>query len=394
MSRTPEEHLAAVAAVVPEPSTEFVAVEHAAGRILAADLVAGYDSPRFDNSQMDGYALSADQIAATPGAFRVGPTVAAGTDPDTVYPQGVEDTIAPVMTGSKLPYGTAGVVPVEKCRPGEFPVEGTSLDVPRIAQGEFVRRTGADIQAGAPLIAAGRTITPAAVATLAGQSLREVEVYQRASIVIATGGAEIGAPGAASIPDANSPMLLALANRYGIDVAGRVETDDDPARLERDLRAAVAEHNPTAVVTSGGISHGKFEVVRQVLAREGWFGHVDQQPGGPQGLSQLADTPVICLPGNPISTLVSFRLFVAPTLGTVPETVTAQLAAPRRGLGDGREQLLRGKISADDDGVLRAETVGGTGSHLIAQAVEANALIRIPADANLAAGDAVTVYPL
>lgn len=142
---------------------------------------------------------------------------------------------------------------------------------------------------------------------------------------------------------------------------------------------AVERYSPDAVVTSGGISHGKFEVARQVFA-DGWYGHEDQQPGGPQGLSTFRGVPVISLPSNPVSTLVSFRLCVAPAL--VP------LAEPVTGI-DGREQFLRGRITD-----FRATPVSGAGSHLLAQAAPAQCLIRVPADAELSAGDLARVYPL
>ena len=122
--RSPEYHLKQIRAMFPEPDVITVPLAEAAGLIAAEDIVAAHDSPRFDNSQMDGYALSVNQIAATPGTFRVGPTIPAGTDPDEVYPHGVTDAMAPVMTGAKLPRGTAGVVAVEACSPGDFPEEG------------------------------------------------------------------------------------------------------------------------------------------------------------------------------------------------------------------------------------------------------------------------------
>ena len=138
---------------------------------------------------------------------------------------------------------------------------------------------------------------------------------------------------------------------------------------------------------SGGISHGKFEVVRQIF-RQGWYGHVAQQPGGPQGLSRFAETPVISLPGNPISTLVSFRTYVAPLLGHAPEPILAPLACDVAGLED-KEQFLRGAVK---HGAIRP--IGGPGSHLLAQGAQATHLIRIPAGATLRAGELAAAYPL
>ncbi len=176
-----------------------------------------------------------------------------------------------------------------------------------------------------------------------------------------------------------------MAGRAGIDVAGYIATNDDPQALERAFTEAIAQHHPDAIITSGGISAGKFEVVRQVL--DGWFGHVDQQPGGPQGIATFHDTPVICLPGNPISTLVSFRLFVAPALGWAPQPFRVPLAAGIDGLPH-KEQFRRGRVDS------HAHILGGASSHLLAQAADATHLIRIPADQRLEAGEEVEVYPL
>lgn len=387
--RSPEEHLAAVLEAVPARGVTTVPLADAAGRLLARDLVAAHPSPRFDNSQMDGFALSPEQVATAPAEFTVGQTLAAGADPAAHYPEGILSEIVPIMTGAKVPEGTIAIVPVEACEPPTFPPPGATIRVTiSPTPGQFIRLAGSDITAGQTLLRAGAEISPVAVGVLASQGITEVEVLQRARVVICTGGAEIGGAGAAGIPDANGPMLAALCSRAGIEVAARLHTDDDPTRLSADLAAAVAEHSPTAVITSGGISAGKFEVVRRLLEDSGWFGHVDQQPGGPQGLAFFRGVPVICLPGNPVSTLVSFRLFVAPALGKAPAALTLPLVGDAPGLPT-RDQFLRGKLSAQ--GVL---PVGGAGSHLLAQALEADCLIRIPAPGGLSAGDLVQIHPL
>lgn len=391
--RTPEEHLAAVTRAVPRPRTVTVALADAAGRTLAEDIRAAHPSPRFDNSQMDGYALSAAHLAAAPATFPVGPTLPAGTDPATLYPEGVGGAVVPIMTGAKTPEGTTAIVPVEDCCPAEFPAEGDTVEVPATGEGRFIRRAGSDIAVGQMLFEAGTRLNAVAVGVLAGQDVAHVPVLERARVLICTGGAEIGAAGPAAVPDANAPMLRVLCGNAGVEVAGHLRTDDDPVRLRADLAAALAAHSPTAVITSGGISHGKFEVIRQLLGDDGWFGHVAQQPGGPQGLASFHGVPVICLPGNPVSTLVSFRLFVAPVLGHVPEPVTARLHEEVTGLPD-KEQFRRGRIHLTPDGTAVAHPVGGAGSHLLAQSFPANCLIRIPAGQRLAADDPVTVYPL
>ncbi|QGU06215.1 Molybdopterin molybdenumtransferase [Corynebacterium occultum] len=392
--RTPEDHLADLRQLVPPRPVITIPLIGASGHRLAGEVRAREDSPRFDNSQMDGYALSATQLARTPASFPVGPTIAAGQDPDLSYPVGLTEAIAPIMTGAKVPAETAGIVPVERCSPQEFAAEGELVEVPVIPVGQFIRRAASDISAGTPLLPAGHLLGPLDIGLLASQSLKEVEVHPRTRVLICSGGAEIGSQGVASIPDSNGPMLQALCEAAGIEVAHRILTDDDPGKLGRELKEAIAQHEPDAVITSGGISHGKFEVIRQVLEIQpgAWFGHVAQQPGGPQGFALFEGVPVICLPGNPISTLVSFRLFVAPLLGEAPEPLSARLSVDTPGLAEGRTQLRRGTHRVVDT-QLEATPLSGAGSHLLARAAGANCLIRIPGGAQLRAGDPVTIYP-
>lgn len=389
MSRTPEAHFDAVATALGTRGHETLSPLEAASRgtVLAADVTAVREQPAFDNSQMDGYAVGSTQARTA----RVGATIAAGDDPATAYPEGLGNTAAPIMTGAKLPIGTHAVIPVERCEPAEFLAEGETVRLPATEDGVFVRRAGSDIAAGDVLARAGAQVTPALVGALASQGIDKVSVVRAGRIVIVTGGAEVAhAPqqaGAATIPDANGPMLRALAARHGIEVAAHVRTSDEPDVLREKVHAAIERHQPDAVVTSGGISHGKFEVVRLAFP-EGWYGHVSQQPGGPQGLSTFHGVPVIGLPGNPISTLVSFRLYVAPVLGHAPAMLRAPLACEVAGI-EGREQFLRGRIV---DG--QVHPIGGASSHLLAQGAAAQCLIRVPAGAQLAAGELVSVYPL
>ncbi|WP_408919358.1 molybdopterin molybdotransferase MoeA [Corynebacterium tuberculostearicum] len=377
--RTPETHAREVAAALPARQATTVPLTQAQDMVLAADIHAGFPSPRFDNSQMDGYALP--QCAA--GTYPVGPTIAAGTEPAQVLDSPLSSA-CPIMTGAKVPEGTAAIVPIERCEPQEFLAPGDRITVPETSPGQFIRRTGSDLEEGALLAARGDKLTPVRLAALASQGIDEVEVYRPARILICTGGAEIG-HGSAAIPDANAPLLTAMAHSAGIDVAGYITTDDDPQALECAFTKAIAQHRPDAIITSGGISAGKFEVVRQIL--NGWFGHVDQQPGGPQGIAAFHGTPVVCLPGNPISTLVSFRLFVAPALGWAPQPFRVPLAAGIDGLPH-KDQFRRGRVDS------RAHILGGASSHLLAQAADATHLIRIPAGQRIEAGQEVEVYPL
>lgn len=409
MTRTPEDHLAAVRELVGTREITELAPAAAVGRTLARAVVAVEDSPRFDNSQMDGYALGERHLAG--GSFPVGPTVAAGHDPDALLPGGIADAVVPVMTGARLPADTAAVVKVETCTPPDFAAAETAgrVTVPAAPAGQFVRPQGSDIAAGSELLPAGHVVNPRTVGVAAAQGITGLPVRRPARVLLCTGGDEISeadgagsAPNSATIRDANGPLLAALCARHGITVAGHVRTSDDPAVFRALLHGAVTTHRPDAVITSGGISHGRFEVVRQVLGDASgtggtggtaWFGHVAQQPGGPQGCAVFAGVPVVCLPGNPVSTAVSFRLFVAPALGEAPAPVTAVVDRDLTGL-PAKDQFLRAVLSVDDTGRLTASPVGGAGSHLLAQSVTASALLRVPAGAELSAGQTATVYPL
>ena len=399
---SPESHLKRIRRLVAdhcERRTEQIPIEQALGRTTSADIISGFDSPRFANSQVDGYAVP----TADGGRFEVAATIPAGASP-----QPLAGKAAPIMTGAAVPADAAAIIPVEKATPAEFLESGETISLPATEPGQFIRVQGCDVAAGSTIIPAGTTISAAAVATMASQSILEVEVFSPARMLICTGGAEIkaaevaDAQGTATIPDANAPMLRAMAYGAGIEVVGHVATNDDPAALKTALTDAIENRQPDVVVTSGGISAGKFEVVRQVLESSdsganapaaAWFGHVDQQPGGPQGCAVFNGVPVICLPGNPVSTLVSFRLFVAPVLGHVPPDSWAQLAEATTGIV-GRDQFRRGRVEFCSDGSTVAHIIGGSGSHLITQAVEATHLIRIPAGAQLGIGSVVQVYPL
>lgn len=173
----------------------------------------------------------------------MGPTIAAGTEPAQVL-DGPLASACPIMTGAKVPDGTAAIVPIERCEPQEFLSPGGRITVPKTSPGQFIRRTGSDLEESALLAARGDKLTPVRLAALASQGIDEVEVYRPARILICTGGAEIG-HGSATIPDANAPLLTAMARRAGIDVAGYITTDDDPQALERAFTEAIAQHHRT-----------------------------------------------------------------------------------------------------------------------------------------------------
>lgn len=407
--------------------TESLPLDQSLGRQLASNLHATYPAPSFANSQMDGYALTAQAGRRANRTFTVGQDIAAGSAPKNLE---INDSIAyPIMTGAPLPEGYESVVPVEESRPlsgpadeAGFAARGERVELAPAPPGQFVRNIGEDIKAGELLAPAGSTVTPALAGALAAQGIGEVEVYAPLRLLVVTGGDELSAEGTqpqtGRIFDANGPMLQALAQEDGCAVRKASSTDAVESFINL-LVGELASEKPDLVVTSGGISHGKYEVIRRALASlaehpvdgirvtECWFGHVSQQPGGPQGLALLetegVTVPVLCLPGNPVSTLISYHLLIRPALdrirGEEPEGKSGKLVlgepiqAPAH-----KTQFRRARLRylTTEDGAQQAllEPDAATGSHLLHRAARANALIELEPGVTYSGGEVVRYYDL
>ncbi|GGH60666.1 molybdopterin molybdotransferase MoeA [Rothia aerolata] len=406
--------------------SETVAIEKAVGRVLAEDFFAPADLPAFANSQMDGYALTDAACLRSDRVFTVGADVAAGS-----AASGLEvsnDLVYPVMTGAPLPAGYVAVVPEEKARPlgqtqGSFAVAGSRVELPRTSPDSFVRQVGSDVRAGELLIEAQTPLTPVHCALLAAHGQAEVSVHRRLRVLVLTGGDEVTSEtklASGKIRDANGPLLGRLLEGAGAQTR-RVQISDDAAALLATLRQVLDEFGPDLVLSSGGISHGKFEVVKNAVgllktgATSGlelaasWFGHVAQQPGGPQGLILLGrgdDRPLLPwlgLPGNPVSTLVTYTLVVEPLLarwqGISLPARYGRLAEPAEIRGRaGKTEFRRARVKTvyAPDGTSSSElTVDEqTGSHLLHRASRANALVEIEPEATYSAGASLRWYPL
>ncbi|MCX0277011.1 molybdopterin molybdotransferase MoeA [Nocardia zapadnayensis] len=377
------------------PRTETVPLTAALHRSLARDAVASIALPPFDNSQMDGFAAAS---ADTPGRLPVAATIAAGHVPAPLAP----GTAAPIMTGAPVPAGADTVVPVEDTRDGRFDVAEVVL--PASAPGRFVRPAGSDVAVGDTVLTAGTRLGPAALGLLAALGRTDVTVRARPQVLVCTGGDEVVLPGQplpeGRIYDANTALLHAVLTGCGAEVCATRLVADSPDDFADSLHADIAAHDPDLVVTSGGISAGRFEVVRSALAAEPAvrFGSVAMQPGGPQGLGVLrGGIPIVCLPGNPVSTWVSAVLLLGPALAEVwgttgstarqarLETTVTPLAA--------KTQIRRGiRVPAAPD---RVDVLPGTSSHLLAEAARAEVLVLVPPGPEpLPAGTAVEVVDL
>lgn len=375
----------------------------ASGRYLAGDVVTKHPSPRFDNAQMDGYGIGYANVAG--GRFRVGPDIPAGKDPAEIYHYGINgyghDTAVPIMTGAQIPDDVVAIIPVEQAQPPRFVESGEYVHLPAVEVGKFIRKTGSDMPAGTTLAPAGTRIDTALIAAAAAQGFAEFTVQARPTIAMIAGGDEVVTgkhPVTAKIFDANTPLAQALAQTHGMEIVATGTTTDDFRQFRSEIDRILDDSSPHIILTSGGISEGKYEVVRQLLERLelSWVGKIPVQPGGPQGYGVYRGTPIIALPGNPISTLVAMRMLVVPALwkafgsGWAPETVQAMINEPVTGI-EGKTQYRRAIVGTHRSQLV-AQLQGAAGSHLVSQAVGANAVIEIPPSASFKAGHTVTAH--
>ncbi|MFD4429955.1 gephyrin-like molybdotransferase Glp [Nocardia sp. NPDC058497] len=382
--------VAALLAHLADRADEQVPVPDALGRVLSADVRSPIDLPVFRNSAMDGYAVRAADVAVTPVTLPVAGVVAAGKPGTAPLPAG---SVLKVMTGAPIPPGADCVVPVEDVQAGE----GRIVVERGRGRGEFVREAGTDVRAGELVARAGTVLAPRHIAALAAVGLPSVPVLSRLRAVCITTGDELQPAGTELAPgqiyNSNGIALAAALRADGVEVVEVAHSTDDPAEFTAVLRAAVAAAD--LVFTSGGVSKGDFEVVKDVLEPlGGTFGSVAVQPGGPQGYTVVDGVPVLSFPGNPVSTTVSYSVFareVVRALGGLPAPATAEvtLLTPVRSPA-GRRQYLRGLVT--DDGV---EVVSGPGSHLIAGMAWADVLVDVPAEVtSLPAGATVRILTL
>ncbi|MDN4614780.1 molybdopterin molybdotransferase MoeA [Leifsonia sp. F6_8S_P_1B] len=381
-----------------EPATATVPLAEAAGRVTAEDVRSEVDLPLFRNSQMDGYAVRAADVAAAPLALEVAGDIPAGHTVPVVLHAG---TAIRIMTGAPVPDGADAVVPVEDTElvlGRDDDLHGAVVEVRRPRSvGEFVRERGSDLRRGDLLVPAGTRLAARHLAALASAGVEAVGVREPLRVAVLSTGSELVASGERAgfgqVFDANGVALAALVQEAGAVVSLREACADDPEAFGRLLDRAIAVSD--LVLTSGGISQGAYEVVREVVVpRGGEVTTVAMQPGGPQATALVDGVPVVCFPGNPVSTQVSFTVFVRDLL----RTAAGLPPAPRRratlaeGLRSvpGRRQFLRGRT--DGDAVV---AVSGPGSHLVAAMARADVLIDVPAEVEaLAAGQEVTVWAL
>jgi molybdopterin molybdotransferase len=398
-----ETHLARVLAAIRPVEPARLGLEAAEGTVLAADAAALTPLPSFDNSSMDGYAVHAADIASAtaevPVILPVTDQVPAGdTRSLTVAP----GTCVRIMTGALFPAGADAVVPVELTDGG---TDRARISKP-VIKGYSIRRRGDDVAEGDVLLRAGTRLGPAQIALLAASGHGSVLARAAPRVAVVATGNELSEPGSPLVPgqiwESNSYMLAAAVRQAG-GSATRHRARDDPEKVLALIGALSAQAD--LLITSGGVSMGgEHDVVKAALSGSGAgtiaFCKVAMQPGMPQGFGVVGpdQTPILTLPGNPVSAFVSFWLFGRPALDAlqslVPQPVPArraQLAGPVRS-PQGRRSFLRGVLNADGAMVT---PLTGQGSHQLGALARANALIVVPEEvASMAAGDVADVISL
>ncbi len=387
-----------IGAARPIAGTQRLPLAEAAGRVLAEDLAAALDLPGVDNSAMDGYALRLAELSheGLPVTLRV----PAGAGPLELPAGGC----ARIFTGAPVPLGADAVVPQERVSldvAGRVHVQG------ELALGANIRRRGEESRAGAPLLAAGTRLDPAAIALLASHGIAAVTVVRRLRVALLSTGDELIEPGVTRAPgqvyDSNRAMLKALLAGQGVEPVDLGVVRDDPRELQRAL--ARARDEADLVLCSGGVSVGEEDHVRPAIERLGGiaFHGVAIKPGKPFALGYLgeslaAGTPLVALPGNPVASLVGWQFLALPLVqgrqgrGSPPlQCFRVRAGFTRRG-PRGRRELLRVVLDWSGEAPV-ARLAGGQGSHMLHAASQAHGYLLIDADTDVEEGHAYGYCP-
>lgn len=356
---------------------ENVPLEGAARRVLAEPARAEIDLPPFPSSAMDGYAVRGDE---TPGRLRIEARIAAGNPATAALESGQAMGIA---TGGVVPDGADAVIPIE------YVVEhGNEIEIgSAVERGDNVRPRGGDIRAGEVVVEAGSVLTPARLGALAAAGIQQVRCARRPRAAVLPTGTELRRPGeplaAGEIYEANGLILSAQLEAAGAVVELMPAVGDDEAAHRGALEHAL---DADVVVTSGGVSVGPHDLVRRVEAELGVeevFWRVSVKPGKPIAFGVRERTLVFGLPGNPVSALVGFMLFVEPAIRALqgvpdplPRFDRGRLVAARRRNSE-RDELVRARLRRSEDGPL-LEPLTGQESHMIARSAAADALVFVP----------------
>ncbi len=363
----------------------------AAGRVLAAGLVSAIDVPPADNSAMDGYAVRCADVAAPGTMLTVAQRIAAGSVGHELAP----GTAARIFTGAPIPPAADAVVMQEQCAR-----DGDCVTIDHVpAPGEWIRRAGEDIRAGAEILPLGTRLTPQAIGMAAAVGVAELPVFRRLSVGLLSTGSELTPPGMPLLPggiyNSNRAMLCALLEKAGCRVEDFGIVPDTLEATRRALRRAGALHD--LVLTTGGVSVGEEDHVKPAVTAEGELSiwNIAVKPGKPLAFGKVGSADFIGMPGNPVSVFVSFSLLVRPFIrkcqgaAVVPPRALTLIAAFDWTKPATRREFLRGRMT--DGG--RAELFPNQSSGVLTSTVWGDGFVDVAAGQRIAAGDPVRFLP-
>jgi len=370
------------------------------GLTLAGDISMPYPSPPFDNSAMDGFAVRSIDVAcaasSAPVRLPVVDSVMAGDGARPPLPSGAA---ARIMTGAPVPDGADAVIPIEDTEQHE----GSILVIEQVKHGAFIRRKGEEIAADAIVLTRGLTLTPSAIGMAAGAGRSSLSVHRRPAVCILVTGDELVEPGEplsyGQIYNSNAYSIAALVVDAGCIVQEIIRAGDTREGLREALDRCITAD---VIISTGGVSVGDRDFVKEVVAERGaidlWRAAI--RPGKPFAFGRAGSSIFFGLPGNPVSAMVTFELFVRPALKRMMGQ--ADVMPMRRNAlltedishDPGRRSFFRG-ILAEADGDRTVRLTGPQGSGMLSSLVAANCLVIVPEDvSSIPAGDVVTVIPL
>ena len=372
-------------------------VNEALGLVTAVDVIAEESLPPFANTAMDGFAVRSSDLSEVPTQLRIVETIAAGHNPLEVVGEGEASRI---MTGAPVPDGADAIVMVEKTT-----VDGDIVTVEiAVDPGNHIRPAGDDVAVGETVFAAGTPLTAGHLGVLCSLGITEIETYPRLRVGVMSTGDELVegdvtlAPG--QIRDSNRRTLLSLLSSDGFEPVDLGLLPDDETLIEQAL--IQGSQDCDAVITSGGVSMGDYDYVKEVLKRVGdmrWM-QIAIKPAKPLAFGTIGDTPIFGLPGNPVSSMVSYELFARSGLRSmmgfsqpVRPTIQGIAATPLQRRSDGKIHFARVDVKHEGSELV-AYSISGQGSHMLAAMARSNALAVLPDGDGCQAGDPVDLLLL
>ncbi|MBR7781659.1 molybdopterin molybdotransferase MoeA [Undibacterium luofuense] len=379
----------------PALQTESLPLLQAVGRIAAEPVVAAFDMPAFDNSAMDGFAIAFHADSANTAFHLIG-TVFAG-DAQSMHLQ--PGQAARVFTGARLPANTSAVVMQEQCEWTDRTLQIQQLP----PAGQHMRRAGSELAKGSDILQRGQIISPLQTGLLASLGVAALTVYRKLRVAVLSSGNELCEPGQAlssgQIYDANRPQLLALLQACGFEAIDAGIVRDDPTQIDARLRASLLQAD--VLITSGGASVGEADWMRDVIAGLGQLHQwkVSIKPGKPFGFGTVLGKPVLMLPGNPVSALVTLWMIAMPWLRRCAGASDAALPQRRVRLSaavsnhDQRPHLMRSTLECTEQGWL-ATVSAQQGSGALSSLAQADCLVEVPPQTSFSAGDTAIAWLL